>query len=55
MQVLFRKNEEFKIKYEELLVQNQELAERNKKLEILSKIDKKTLQEYGTIQYNICK
>ncbi len=50
LEVLFRKNEEFKIKYEELILQNTELLEINKKLEILSKIDRKSLQDYGTIQ-----
>ena len=50
MQILFRKNEEFKLSYEELSQQNSELVERNKKLEKLSKIDKKTLQDYGTLQ-----
>ncbi len=50
LEVLFRKNEEFKIKYEELILQNTELLERNRKLEILSKIDRKSLQDYGTIQ-----
>ena len=52
MKMLLRKNEEFKMRYEELTIQNQELTERNKKLEKLSKIDKKTLQEYGTILYH---
>jgi hypothetical protein len=51
LEILFRKNEEFKIKYEEVVLQNSDLLERNKKLEILSKIDRKTLQDYGTIQY----
>ena len=50
LEVLFRKNEEFKIKYEELILQNTELLERNRKIEILSKIDRKSLQDYGTIQ-----
>jgi len=52
LQILFKKNEEFKLKYEELTILNNELIERNKNLERLSKINHKTLEEYGTIQNN---
>lgn len=50
LEILFRKNEEFKLKFEEVVLQNAELLERNKKLEVISKIDRKSLQDYGTIQ-----
>lgn len=50
IQMLYKKNKEYKLSYEELMQQNSELVERNRNLEKLSKIDKKTLQEYGSLQ-----
>ena len=50
VEILLKKNEEFKLRYEELTIQFNELTARNRKLEILSKIDKNSPLDYGTSQ-----